>query len=180
MSTFRFVKLKRDHLDLLFRWRTSENVSRFMLTQASFDIQEHYKWFERVTKDPKFRYWVIEFNNTPIGLLNLANIDETNRHLSAGYYIGEIEYCSLGAMVTPYLYNYVFTEMKFRKIYGEVVGGNVNVLKIHAMHGFREVGTYREHLFKDGCFHDIVLIELLSEDWLQKKKFEKYVASFEL
>ena len=37
-----------------------------------------------------------------------VEIDEINGKCSAGYYIGDEAYKSLGALILPYLYNYVF------------------------------------------------------------------------
>ena len=82
-------------------------------------------------------------------------------------------------MIPPYLYNYVFQEMKFRKIYGELVAENKNIMKIHQMHGHRQVGVYRDHIFKNDQFHDVILSELLSEVWLAQKRYQQYIAIFE-
>ena len=180
MSLFQFIKLQKGHLDLVYKWRTSEFVSRFMLTRVSGSIQDHYAWFEKVQKDESCIYWVILYRDAPIGIINLAAIDQVNLKLTAGYYIGEPEYLSLGAMVLPYLYNYVFLELKFHKIYGEVVAGNDNVLKIHLMHGYRYVGTYKDHIIVNGSFHDVIFIELLSQDWLHKKRYKQYIADFKI
>lgn len=173
-----FHRLSYEHLDLVYEWRKSDFVSKFMITTMSIEKKDHYIWFENICNNLKFKYWVIFFKNIPIGLINLAEIDYINRNLSAGYYIGDKSYRSIGAMVPPYLYNYVFGEMQFRKIYGQVVAGNDGVLKMHALHGFREVGVFKEHLFKNGTFNDLILIELLSENWLQQKKYARYTEKF--
>jgi UDP-4-amino-4,6-dideoxy-N-acetyl-beta-L-altrosamine N-acetyltransferase len=175
---FRFVKLNHDYLEIIYLWRKSEAVSRFMLTEISSDINDHYKWFENIRNNSSYQYWVIHFNNVPIGLINLAKIDRVHRHLSIGYYIGEKKFRSLGALIPPYVYNYVFREMNFHKIYGEVIGGNDKVLKMHAIHGYREVGVFKDHHYRDEKFYDVFLIELLSRDWCQLKKYEKYIEKF--
>jgi len=166
-------------LETVLNWRIQPEISRYLLTKVEYDLEKQYQWFDKVSKDESYRYWIISYQDIPIGLLNLAAIDRKNFRCSAGYYIGELQYRQLGAMISPYLYNYVFQKMKFRKIYGEVVAGNKNIMKIHRMHGFREVGIYRDHIFKDDKFHDIILIELLSEVWLGEKKYKGYVENFD-
>jgi UDP-4-amino-4,6-dideoxy-N-acetyl-beta-L-altrosamine N-acetyltransferase len=174
----RFLKLKDEHLEMVMRWRVKPSVTQFMITDVVYSLENQRKWFGKVQKDTTCSYWVIIYGDIPIGLINLAEIDRTNRRCSAGYYIGENDYMNIGAMIPPYLYNYVFKEMGFHKIYGEVFSGNINILKIHSMHGFREVGIYKDHVFKNERFFDVVLIELLSKDWLSKKKYERYIAEF--
>ena len=175
----KFITLQKEHLEMVLGWRVQPEVSQYLLTEVTYDLEKQHQWFEQISKDNTYRYWVIVYQDIPIGLLNLAAVDQQNLRCSAGYYIGDLRYRQLGAMIPPYLYNYIFQEMKFRKIYGEVVAGNKNILKIHQMHGFRQVGMYKDHIFKNEQFYDIILIELLSEIWLEQKRYRQYVAAFD-
>ena len=54
------------------------------------------------------------------------------------------------------------------------------VIKIFQLHGFREVGVYKQHYYKNGCYHDILMMELLAEAWKEKNdKFGKCIGIFE-
>ena len=173
-----FIKLQKEHLEMVMQWRIQPEVSQHMLTDISSDFDKQLQWFQKESCDETYRYWIIVNQDIPIGVFNLAAIDPENRCCSAGYYIGELQYRSLGAMLPPYFYNYIFNEMRFHKIYGEVVSGNENVLKMHQIHGYREVGNYRDHLYKNGQYYDVILIELLAEDWGKLKKYQRCVAEF--
>ncbi len=175
-----FTKLHEKHLEMVLRWRMQPEVSRYMLTDISGSMEDQKRWFHNISEDDGYLYWVIFYQGDPIGLINLAAIDRRNQRTNIGYYIGEVKFRPLGFMIPPYLYNFVFKEMKFRKIYGEVVASNENILTMHRMHGFREVGTFKDHIFKDGKFHDVILVELLSESWLAKEKYKSYQAQFEV
>lgn len=174
-----FVKLKEEHLEMVLQWRIKTEVAQFMFTKVENDIENQRQWFKRISADPRYRYWVIYCGAMPIGVVNLAAIDLHHRHCTAGYYIGDLAYLSLGMIIPAYLYNHVFKVMGFRKIYGEVVSHNEKILKIHAMHGYRQVGVCRGHVCKDGQYHDVVLVELLSEAWLSQKKYQRYNVEFE-
>ena len=175
-----FLKLREVHIEMVMNWRVKPEVTRYMLTDIDSNLEIQRQWFKRISKDETCRYWVVCFQSIPIGVINLAAIDRINLRCSAGYYIGEDEYRQLGTMIPPYLYNYVFREMKLRKIYGEVVAGNENVLKIHRMHGFREVGILKEHIIKKNQLLDVIIVELLSEIWLNKKRYHRYIANMEI
>lgn len=175
----RFIKLQEEHLKTVMGWRVKPEVSQYLFTDIEYNIEKQNQWFKKISQDDTCRYWLISYQNVPIGIINLATIDRINLRCNAGYYIAELGYRHLGAMVTPYLYNYVFKEMKFRKIYGEVMAENKNILQIHKMHGYRQVGIYRDHIFKNGRFHDVILIELLSESWLRQKRYQRYIGDFE-
>ncbi|MBU3597331.1 UDP-4-amino-4,6-dideoxy-N-acetyl-beta-L-altrosamine N-acetyltransferase [Polynucleobacter bastaniensis] len=178
MININFVELEDRHLPLLYEWRTSERVSKFQLSKMSGSFEEHIAWFKRVSLDPASEYWIIEYADRPIGLFNLAGMDQISKKLTAGFYIGAFEYLSIGALIPPFFYNYIFFDLKFNKIWGEVFWDNINVRKIHQFHGFREVGVFRDHVLKDDKFHNIVLIELLSDSWLSLKKYHKYRSNF--
>lgn len=175
----RFIKLQEEHLETVMVWRGKPEVSQYLFTDVEYNMKKQHQWFRKISRDDTCRYWLISYKDIPIGLINLAAIDRINLRCSAGYYIGEIGYRQLGAMIPPYLYNYVFKEMKFRKIYGELMAENKMVLQIHKMHGFRQVGIYRDHIFKNGRFHDVILIELLSESWLKQKRYQCYITELE-
>jgi len=174
----RFIKLRREHLEKVLGWRVKPEVTRYMYTDVECNLEKQYQWFEKIDKDDTCCYWVISYQNILIGVINLATIDKVSLRCTAGYYIGEMDYCQLGGIIPPYIYNYVFREMKFKKVYGEVVAGNNKILQLHKMYGFRQVGIYRDHVSKNGCFHDVILIELLSESWLECKRYERYIAQF--
>lgn len=174
-----FKKLKEEHLDQVLNWRTQKDVTRFMNTDIEKDTAKQQKWFEHVSNSSTDKYWIIEIKEQPVGLISLNRMDFTNLRTSWGFYIGEEKYRMYGGLVPPYLYNYVFLELGFHKITAEVMSGNDNVVKLNKMHGCREVGVYHEHILKNGVFHDLILMELLKEEWMTLNKFHKYISEFE-
>jgi UDP-4-amino-4,6-dideoxy-N-acetyl-beta-L-altrosamine N-acetyltransferase len=175
----KFVKLQDKHLKMVLDWRVKPEVAQFMLTQVEYDFDKQKDWFKNITTDSSVAYWIIEYQKTPIGLINLAAIDRNSNKCTAGYYIGEIEYGQVSAFVLAYFYNFVFKVLKFNKIYGEVVDGNKNILKIHLMQGYHFVGTLKEHLYKEGRYIDVHIVELMRDEWLKQKRYQRYDAEFE-
>jgi UDP-4-amino-4,6-dideoxy-N-acetyl-beta-L-altrosamine N-acetyltransferase len=174
-----FPRVREEHLELILRWRSSPAVNAASLTSVTYDMDAQRRWFAAVSNDPTRRYWLIAYHGRPIGVVNLVQLSLVDRHSSAGFYIGEPSYRSLGGMVLPYLYNYMFGELKLHKMFGEVVASNTVVLEMHRRHGYREVGRYRDHLCRDGVFEDVVLVELLAETWLAQPRYRGMVAEFE-
>jgi UDP-4-amino-4,6-dideoxy-N-acetyl-beta-L-altrosamine N-acetyltransferase len=176
----KFIKLSEEHLEQVLKWRTQENVTKYMLTDIEYNLDNQRRWFDKISKLTTEKYWMIEIEDRLVGVISLNNIDYTNRKTSCGFYIGEDNYRRLGGLVPPYLYNYVFKDLQLNKITAEVMEGNENVVKIHKFHGYREVGTYMDHIFKYGQYHDLYLMELLKLDWEKdSKRFKKYLGNFE-
>lgn len=174
-----FIKLREEHLEQVLVWRTKESITKYMITDVENNMEKHRKWYEQINKSNKDRYWVISIKDTLVGVISLNNIDLYHRRTSWGYYIGEEKFQMYGAIIPLYLYNYVFEELKLHKITAEVIRDNNKVVKINKLHGCRQVGIYYDHVYKNGKYYDLVLMELLKEDWLKKEKNLKYKASFE-
>jgi UDP-4-amino-4,6-dideoxy-N-acetyl-beta-L-altrosamine N-acetyltransferase len=175
----RFTKLKESDLELVLRWRLSPEVSKFMNSDIENNLDHQRSWFSRISNDPSFKYWLIVFDNKPIGVINLMDIDLTQKRCSMGYYIGEVGSRAIGFMVPPYIYNYVFNRMKLHKMFGEALDGNDNILKMHKLHGWRHVGTYTDHVFKYEKFSNVHLLELMADQWLAlQPKYGRFVADF--
>jgi RimJ/RimL family protein N-acetyltransferase len=137
------------------------------------DYENQLRWFNKIDLN---YYWVIEIDSTPIGVINLADIDFKNTHTSFGYYIGEQEYRFLGGMILPYFYNYIFDRFPINKIIAEVFAENEDVISIHLSHGYRRVGTLSEHVYKNEKYHDIKLLELKRKTWENLTRYKGLVA----
>jgi len=167
----KFNKLKEEHLELVLSWRIKPDISEFMLTDVENNIEKQRMWFKKISVDQTCKYWVIKYNNTNIGLINLADIDKKNKKCSIGFYIGESTYQNFSGVILPYMYNHVFYKMDFNKIHGEVIEKNKAIMRIHITHGYREVGRFEKHIFKENQFHDVIIVELMRNKWdyLQRK-----------
>lgn len=176
----RFVKLKEEHLEQVLKWRTSEHVTRYMFTDVEYNLEKQMKWFMRITNDPTCFYWSIYSKEQPIGLVSINDLDLASHRATWAYYIGDLKFSMAGAMIGPYLYSYAFEKFKLHKLIGEVMAENTNVRKIHQMHGSREVGFYKDHVFKNGMYHDVYIYEMLADEWeIHKRKFKRYIGDFE-
>jgi UDP-4-amino-4,6-dideoxy-N-acetyl-beta-L-altrosamine N-acetyltransferase len=176
----KFANLTEADLELVLRWRVSPDVTRFMTTDIEYNLENQKLWFTKIRGDESAKYWKIMLDEKPIGVINLVDIDHIHRRCSVGYYIGDLACRSIGFMIPPYIYNYAFYNLGMHKIYGEVLDGNDNLLKMHKLHGWREVGIFKDHVFKYGKFSDVYIVELLSESWKRLlPRFGRFVGDFE-
>lgn len=173
-----FKTIHEEHLQLISSWRRLPEVTRFMFTDIDNSVTEQQKWYKKIMVDESSKHWIISYQNNCIGVISLNNIDHRNKHCKWGYYIGEPSFRSLGGIIPPYLYNYVFNEMNFNKIIAEVMAGNQNIMKLHEIHGYRMVGRYENHIYKYNKFHDVFVYELLYKTWSNMDRYKKFVTPF--
>lgn len=161
MFTFRRIKL--EELELIYRWRISHHVNQFMATDMAPDYERHVYWYKNKV-DPTM-YWMVCYQQKPIGVINLADYVPRHRRTSFGYYIGDKDEWLKGPWVLPEFYNYVFNNRGIDKITAEVLLENENMWKIHLRHGYEWVGTAKHHIYKNEKWHDVVILELLKDKW---------------
>src|SRR4051812_42073253 len=118
----RFRKIIENDLEMILRWRTKPEVTRYMNTDIQFDMDKQRRWYEDVVrKQSPAGHWIICQDDRPIGLLSLADYDRGRQQSSWGYYLGELDAWLLGGLIPPYFYNYMFfqRDLSLKKIVGE-------------------------------------------------------------
>jgi len=149
----KFHKVKKKNLEQILKWRTLPKVTRFMVTDIENNIENQKNWFNKISGDKYQKYWIISYQSKDIGVIYLTKINYESKHCTWGYYIGEPNQSGIGGIIPPYLYNYVFLEMKFNKIIAEVMEGNEKLMKLHEIHSYRFVGKYKNHIYKNGNYY---------------------------
>ncbi|MNN45827.1 hypothetical protein D3C81_1601790 [compost metagenome] len=139
-----------------------------MFTDIDVDMEKQLSWYYRISNDNSQKHWLISYNDRLVGLVSLSDIQWEHFRCSWGLYIGEPDVKLIGGLIAPYIYKYVFEELKFKKITAEVLGGNEKARKIHLKYGCREVGVYKNHILKYGEFDDVHLYELMEYEWEEK------------
>jgi UDP-4-amino-4,6-dideoxy-N-acetyl-beta-L-altrosamine N-acetyltransferase len=177
-----FRRMQDADQEMVMNWRLQPAIADVMLTEITPDLTRQRRWFASVKDSDKARYWIIEFQGRPVGVINLADIDRINRHATWGIYLGEKMRSPIGGMIPAYFYNHVFSlaELNLHKLYGMVFESNTGIRKMHEICGYRQVGVHLDHVWRHGRFHNVHVVELLREDWLAKgPRFSRYQAHFE-
>jgi len=179
---FEFKNMEEKDLLMVLRWRTEKDITKCLFTDLDKpDIDKQLAWFKKIEADPTCNYWVIYMNGLPIGVIFLTNIDFTHKRASYGTYIGVPEKRRFGAYVMPVFYNYVFSKegLGLHKLWWEVLSWLGNVIDLHKFHGAKIVGTAKEHVFKNNKWQDVVIMELLRDDWVKDTRWVKMKGVFE-
>jgi len=106
-----------------------------------------------------------------IGLVNLYDIDERNKRCFWGLYISSehVRSKGIGGFVEYQVMKYVFDDLEYNKLCCEVLSINTRAMKFYKSFGFREEGIYRQHIFKNGEYVDVVALAILRTEWYKKK-----------
>ncbi|MEH2192961.1 MAG: UDP-4-amino-4,6-dideoxy-N-acetyl-beta-L-altrosamine N-acetyltransferase [Nostoc sp.] len=172
---YRLRALEESDLQQVLEWRNSDRIRANMYTDHIISMDEHREWFEKITKDDKDVYKIFEFKARSLGVVNATQIDRVNQKCSWAFYLGD-ENVPLGSgAVMEFLFlKYIFEELKIRKLCCEVFGFNLTTIKLHQKFGFREEGCFKQHIFKNNIYQDVISMALLVDEWIiNKPKLEK-------
>jgi len=153
--------------ELIFAWRALPDVAASMYSDHAITPDEHARWFAQLPSRTDYRYWIVTLDGKPVGLVNLAHLDRANGRTDWGFYLAEASSRGhgIGGFVEYQVLRVAFDELQLNKVYGEVLAFNETALAFHEKHGYRREGCQRQHVRKDGRYHDVVLIGMLRDEW---------------
>jgi len=154
--------------DRILSWRNLPHVHRYMYTERTITPEEHDRWFAGVRSDATKKYWVICSDDVGIGIANLYDISHQHKRCSWAFYLAseDVRGKGIGGCVEYLVMSHVFDEQLLNKLCCEVFLANEAVWQMHMRFGFQREALYRQHIFKDGQFHDVVALAILRDDWL--------------
>jgi len=169
-------RIEESDLDMIMNWRMSPEVTKYMNTNPKLTIESQRKWLESVRNDGSVRYWIVEVDEIPAGLLYLTDIDYEKKKTSWGYYVGEMRLRSLELAVSMELslYEYVFEKMEFDEIYEEVFSLNSGVIKLHQLCGCIVERIVEEEVEKEGVKYDVTHLSITKDTWQEKRSSYKF------
>ena len=176
----RMTRLREEDLEMVRDWRMRPYVTQYMHSDPVITEEGQKEWFRKIKDRDDQINWIIHVDGVPVGLINVVDIDRIHSRCGWGYYIAEKEARSLKlALYLEWnLYDYVFDVLQLHKLSDETWVENAQVVKLHQMCGSRQDGILREHIYKNGCYHDVSIGSILREEWLEKRvntKYEKFV-----
>lgn len=174
--SLRLRKIKECDLENIINWRMMPEVTNYMYTNPILDLEKQKIWFSKIQKSDKDLYWIIEIDNTEIGVLSINNIDRVNKRCTWAYYIGNTSFRGRGIATTLEcnIYNYVFDILNFNKLSCEVFEFNDKVIEIHKKFGSEVEGVFKQQIFKNSKFYNIVCMGITKNVWNNIKELYNY------
>lgn len=162
--------LERSDMDLIYYWRNSEQVRKYMFNDQLISHDEHKSWFEKTLHNTSI-YRVYEYNKRPVGLVYFNDLDSKNNMCTWGFYLGEEDIPSgIGSVMGFMALKMIFEEYGFRKLCSQAFANNIRSIYYHKKLGFSVEGTLRKHILRNDKYEDIILLAYFKEQWYQEKQ----------
>lgn len=163
------------------QWRNDEEIQNMVGGHKYFVSSEKEKnWVVNAieSNDRIVLAICIKKGDKYIGNVMLQEIDWINRSARIPILIGDKTewrkgYATEARMI---MHKFAFEERGLERIYAEVLDTNKASLKIHEKCGYVKEGILRKALYKNGIYHNIIMLSVLREEFVIA--YDNYLQKF--
>jgi len=125
-----------------------------------FTYTQHVDYLTMIEKSETDKIFLFEVVNEKVGAARISHIDYRSGTCYVG---GDITSEYRGRGYGRKMYNTIFefckNNLNMRKLYLEVLVSNENAYQLYRKIGFQICGAYKAHVFKDGEYQDVLVME---------------------
>lgn len=131
------VKLTADKIELVRAWRNDPKISRHMFFNQYITIEMQQKWFASIDNGSHF-YFLIEYHEKIVGLINTSEIDDKKKSAFAGLFIYDESYWGTDVPVRASLamLDFFFSENRVETFYAKTKKDNKAAIQYNELLGF--------------------------------------------
>jgi len=174
---FSFREVEISDAKMILDWRTSDRVTKYMVTDVADDVNAQERWIRSSYLNPAYYHWIIRYNEQDIGLIQFMRYDQCQKSASWGFYVGEEPVLKQSGLIPAYFYNFAFNFLGVEKIKTETFYDNTSVLKLHLLYGYDFSLADSEVIEKNGKKVLLVCMNLSKESFYSSK-FNRFKAEF--
>lgn len=135
----RLIRLQEKNIELLRYWRNQSEVTNYMEYQHYIKATEQKKWFESINN--KFNYYfIIEFENKKVGMINSKNYNPTIGFSEGGIFIWDKNYINsfVAILSTLCMLNFIFHHLKISKVsMARILSNNPRAIAYNKQIGYK-------------------------------------------
>ena len=159
---------EREDAERCYRWMNDPNIVRTLKTRYPIAFSNEAEWLDRAMHSSVTeRHFAIERKDdrTHIGNASIHDIEWVSRTAAFGLFIGEPSAWNrgFGSDAIRTLARFAFEEMNLRKLRINVFDYNDRAKHVLETHGFVQEGRLRQEFYREGTYHDIVILSIFRE-----------------
>lgn len=131
-------RLTHDKIEMVRRWRNDPKIQQYMEYREEITPEMQEKWFERINNSKRDFYFVIEFDNKEIGLINIRDVNFEKGEGEPGIFIWDDDYLETDApMRASFCMGYFIWEvLKLKRQIIHILRSNKRAIKYNLSFGF--------------------------------------------
>lgn len=163
--------LEPEDADRISAWYDDDRVRRLMGDPPMSHARRRHRYDEAVKADADdaYRFVICDLqDDTPLGRLDVFDIDRQNGNCAFGITLGEPDRWGqgLGTDAVNAVVDFAFGELRMERVWLDTDADNRRAQAAYRKAGFREEGRLRHAWFQDGSYTDDIRMALLRDEWL--------------
>jgi RimJ/RimL family protein N-acetyltransferase len=163
-------ELSREDLPVINRWRQDPVVTDGIGAPRRFiGLDVDLQWYDEylARRGSEVRCAVLLTGSSQlVGMVSLTRIDYVHRNAEYNAVVGERgeQNRGVGTAATRAMVRHGFFDLNLHRIYVSILRQNLGSIRMCEKAGFKEEGTIREGAYKNGQYHDLVLMGVLKAE----------------
>ncbi len=156
--------------ELFTKWLNDFQTTDYIGRSAEqYTVDAERKYLENHANDRASFCIVTLDNDTMIGSVSLEDFDFIERSALFGIFIGDENFRNngYGTEAIRLILDYGFNYLNLHSIRLSVFGNNERAIACYKKCGFKEVGRFREKKYVNGKYIDIVLMDILEQEFTE-------------
>jgi RimJ/RimL family protein N-acetyltransferase len=170
--------LSKEDVRFFYKWIADEEVIKYSLSAFSkFKTQaEIDNWYFEMLEDKQSINLGISLKSTGslVGYAGISKLSKINKSGEYFVFIGEKQYWGkgLGTEVTKQVLETGFNDYGLNRIMLTVSEPNIGGIKAYERAGFKTEGHLRQACFRNGQYHDKIVMSVLRSEWESRSTVE--------
>lgn len=170
-----FRPVEEEDLNSIRKLRNDPSTWLQLTSIGQINKAKQKEWFERICRDSKVEYYSlvkeqtsfpVSFPGDFLGIIRMDEIDVHNRSIRVGAdIVPEERGKGYGTRALQAILEYCFNQLGMHRCWLCVLEDNKIARKLYKNMGFKEEGKYREAIWRNGKWHDYIVMSILEEEY---------------
>jgi diamine N-acetyltransferase len=161
-------KLQPSDADDIYKWRSGES-GRYLRQPSNYSVESQVNWINS-RGDNEINYIIADkISGRKVGTIGIYDVNMQDKVTNVGrllldeiYFRKSIPYGLEALLLT---YDYVFNTMGFRKITGDILALNKDMVKLQKFLGMVEEGFLKKHVHINDEYVDIHIMSIFEDQY---------------
>lgn len=164
--------LEMEDIDSFVLWLNDQEVRQYLMMTSPFNKVREKEFIERLYKDDREMVLgiVLKENDQLIGNIALHGISIPYRQAGLGIFIGDKTCWSkgYGTEALNLMLGHGFDQLNLHRVFLTVLSSNARAIRAYEKVGFKREGVFREHMYRNGKYHDVYYMGILEDEWREQ------------
>jgi len=166
MHNIEFINVDRATAEWARNLHNDPDVLRMLTDPHHVTPEEQLVWLSKIDSSSSSYRWVALSKGNAVGVVRIDQLDRHNKSVCVGLDIHK-DFRGQGYAKPVYraVFRHFFEDEKFHRVWLYVAAYNQVARNLYSSLGFTEEGVQRQALYKEGTYHDYIMMSILKEEY---------------